>query len=767
MNKETMMTRTYLTEDGLPHNEFNFTAHFQAKDGTLYFGGLGGLISFHPKDFVGATKKPTPMQFTDFYVLEEKAEKMTKKTHQFQHSDKITIQPSDKFFEAHFTLLDFDDPERHRYAYKIQGFSDSWQYINENYLRITNLPFGKYTLHVKGQNTRNGWSQKELAVTLEVLKPFYLKAWFITVCLVALIATIILIGRQRVAKLKKDKQHLEAEVQKRTRQIKLDKQTIEQQSQELLQLDKAKTQFFSNITHEFRTPLTLITGPLEQVLPEIEKNSIRQKISGVIKNGYHLLTLINQLLDLSKLEGGKMKVETTHGDIVNYTKDLVSRFQPLAEKKGQRLGFVTSLHVWETHFDKNKWDKIVYNLLSNAMKFTPAEGAIQLSLKKAEQEEKELIQMTVQDSGIGLTAESIEQIFNRFHQVDGSSTRTEEGTGIGLALVKELVELQSGKISVKSQLGMGTSFIVQLPVLNEKRIGQAVVALPVELVPIPMPFEPEEALPFIPLTSSNKERLELLLIEDNDEIRAYIRHCIDATKYNISEARDGEEGIQKALEIIPDLIISDVMMPKKNGFEVLSAIRSNISTSHIPTILLTAKAALDSRLQGFQRGADAYLTKPFSPQELVLRIEKLIEMRQLMRQRFSNVVMVKSDSYDTNEASRTLSPELNQQLQKEDEFITQIKAFITENIDDPDLNGDFIGKQFALSRMQLHRKLKALINKSISDFTRSIRLETANQLIHQQKFNLSEIAYKTGFSSPSHFSRAFKKEYGKAPSEVI
>lgn len=768
MDKETLETRTYLTEDGLPHNEFNFTSHFQAKDGTLYFGGLGGLISFHPKEMIELSEKPIPMQFTDFYVLEKQAEKITRKTDEFRRSNKIAIKPSDKFFEAHFTLLDFDDPERHRYAYKIEGFSDRWQYINENYVRITNLPYGNYKLKIKGQNTRNGWSQKELIVNLEVLKPFYLKAWFIITCLFALITSIILIWKGKVTKLAKDKQRLEAEVLKRTYKIEKDKQIIEQQARELFQLDKAKTQFFSNITHEFRTPLTLITGPLEQVLPEIENNSIRQKISGVIKNGYHLLTLINQLLDLSKLEGGKMKVETVHGDIVNYTKDLVSRFQPLAERKEQRLGFVTDLHNWETHFDKNKWDKIVYNLLSNAMKFTPSEGAIQLSLKKVAHEEKELIQMTVQDSGVGLEMASLEQIFNRFYQVDGSSTRTEEGTGIGLALVKELVELQSGKISVSSQVGMGTSFEVYLPALNKKRREQATVLPPVESTPIQMPFETEESFPFIPPTSSNKEeRLALLIIEDNDEIRSYTRQCIDPTKYKIYEAKNGEEGIQKALEIIPDLIISDVMMPKMNGFEVLSSIRSNISTSHIPIILLTAKASLDSRLQGLQRGADAYLTKPFSPQEMAMRIEKLIELRQLLQQRYSNMEITKHDSFNKKETSPILNSEPSQTFEKENEFITLLKAFITENIDNPDLNGDLIGKQFALSRMQLHRKLKALINKSTSELIRSIRLELAYQLIQQKKFSLSEITYMTGFSSPSHFSRTFKKEFGKSPSEII
>lgn len=742
-DKNSQDTRVYLPKNGIAHEEFNTFAHFQAEDGTLYFGGLNGITQFHPKDVIGEEKEHIPLYLSKVRVLAENAEDFLDKTIDYRTANMIRLDPGARILELEVSLLDYENSADNQFAYQIEGYQDQWVYTGENKISIINPPYGRYAIKIKGRGAAGAWSNDILSVPVYVRKPFYLRWPFIVFLSAFIIAMAIGGVRWRVAKLRKDRTRLETEVRKRTL-------TIQQQAEELKALDKAKTRFFSNITHEFRTPLTLIIGPLEQLLEKKESRPVRQQLFGVFKNAKQLLTLINQLLDLSKLEGRHMRVELAHGDIVGYTNELMHRFQPLAEKKAQKLQFNCDLDDWKTQFDKNKWNKVIYNLVSNAIKFTPDEGVIEVQLDKAKRQETEFIQLIVKDTGIGMDKEETNRIFDRFYQVDASSTRAQGGTGIGLSLVKELVELQGGEIQVSSELGKGTAFEVYLPV------PEGVQAQPLAAEPWPEPVAfsvVAEETPVAPAPASGSReqaKLELLLIEDNAEMREYIRYCIAPSRYNITEAADGEEGIEKARALIPDLIISDVMMPKMNGFEVVKAIRAHIGTSHIPLILLTAKASLESRLEGLRRGADAYLTKPFSPQELALRIEKLIEVRRLLQQRYQNGLPAAGD----------------ETYQQEDEFISNLRNHILEHLDEPNLDGDHIGRHFGLSRSSLHRKMKALTDQSISELVRTIRLSTALERIREGELNISEIAYQTGFSSISAFSRAFKKAYGKAPTEM-
>lgn len=751
MDKETHLIKTYLVEDGLPHNEFNFSSHYKAKDGTLYFGGLGGLISFHPSTIPKEFTSETPLAVTTYQVLEGDADKMVNKTSWFKEEKKIVVQPTDKLFELRFALLDYNDPEQHRYAYQIKGYTDQWQQIEENFIRLTNLPYGEYDLNIKGHHNRDGWSINELSIPIQVLKPFYLQWWFIILVLALVIGVSAAAVKWRINELQQQKTFLEAEVQNRTQKIEEDKAIIEAQAEDLKQLDKAKTRFFSNITHEFRTPLTLIIGPLGQLQ---EKNPPFQKeLNPILKNAKHLLTLVNQLLDLSKLEGGQMRTEVVRGDLVKYTKELTYRFIPLAHKKFQELLFHSELDSWNTHFDKKKWDKIIYNLLSNAIKFTAENGRVQVFLNQVLEQEQETVQLIVEDTGIGIEPTALQNIFNRFYQADSSSTRHFGGTGIGLALVKELVELQNGTVHASSQVGIGTTFKILLPVSPISATSTPISEQAPASIPETILNGAATAVPTIVekiSTSPNGKKLDLLIIEDNAEMRQYIRTCLDKSRYNILAAQDGQEGIEKAMEVVPDLIISDIMMPRKNGFEVVEAIRKHVGTSHIPIILLTAKASLESRLEGIARGADVYLTKPFSPKELALRIQKLIELRQLLQQRYQNEV-------PTDE---------NPTFQQEDTFVIELKNFVQENIEDVNLDVKRLSQHFGISRTQLYRKLDALVGKSVAQFIRMMRLEKAKELIVQGELNMTEITYATGFSSPSHFARTFKKVYGKAPSEI-
>ena len=749
IDKHTFQVRSYTKEDGLLHNEFNYTSHYQAKDGSLYFGGLGGLITFHPRDFAKRRQvfENPPLELVSFQVLKEGAANLQDYTSSLLETGEIIMRPTDKLFNIEFSLLDFDSPKQHRYAYKIEGYNENWIFIEENHIQITHLPYGNYVIKIKGQNKGDNWSNKELALAIHVLKPFYLQNWFIVCTIISLLGMIFFIFRMRTRKLRLDRQRLEKEVQNRT-------QKIAEQTEALKTLDKAKTRFFTNITHEFRTPLTLIQGPAKQLLEGEMPKVIQTKAQLIYRNATHLLSLINQLLDLSKLEKGITTIERTHGDIVAFTKQLVEAFQALAQKQSIDLQFKTSIKEWEMDFDKGKWGKIVNNLLSNAVKFTPEGGLIIIALYSVEKPNSYFIQLEVTDNGQGIEADHLPHIFDRFYQADTSSTRLQEGTGIGLALIKELVDIQNGDIAVESTLGFGTQFKISLPTLkaNKPVFLNSEKEVAISVLPDGIPESKSESVLMDEQLSDSI--LTLLIVEDNADMRMYIRSCIDATQYEILEAADGEEGLNKALEVIPDLIISDVMMPKKNGFDLTFEIRNHWATSHIPLILLTAKASLESKLQGLERGADAYLTKPFSPEELFIRIQKLIAIRQRLQERYKN------ESVNIDLSSSKLN------FQKEDNFITQIKSFILDNLDNQQLNVDLIGQQFAISRMQLYRKLRALTNQPVANFIRSIRLKKAKELLLQKELNIAEVAYRTGFSSPSHFTRTFKKEFGIPPSQL-
>lgn len=746
-NKKTASTKVFLPKHGIAHVEFNTYSHFQDKEGKLYFGGLDGVTIFHPKEVLQMQEVQTPLVLTDIRVLKSDAGQLENISEAYKEEGYITLKHTDRFLEISFSLLDYNNSSTNQYAYQIKGYQDQWIYIKENKISLTKIPYGNYELIIKGRGTSGNWSQKILNLPLKVQTPFYKKWWFALAIIAFSIGLIIWAANWRIRKLEKDRKQLATEVEKRTEQIEKDKQIILAQSEELKELDKAKTKFFSNITHEFRTPLTLIIGSTEQLLKEAQQEQHKKQYR-VLKNAKHLLGLVNQLLDLSKLEVGRMKLDLSRGDIVRYTGALVEQLEPMALRKQQRLAFLKSYIVWNTIFDKDKWDKIIFNLVSNAIKFTPEGGAIQLCLRKISQGTEEWINLEIKDTGRGIAKDQLNNVFNRFYQIDDSSTRDQEGTGIGLALVKELVELQHGEIRVTSEIGKGTSFEIKIPVplmiASVPDLKELTPSKPLISIPIPA-ITPSTTI------SPNKELLKLLIVEDNEDMRAYIKECIGEQEYQIIESSNGKEGLLLAKEEVPDLIISDVMMPIMDGYQLTQAIRTNLSTSHIPIVLLTAKASLESRLEGFQRGADAYLNKPFSVEELKLRVAKLIEIRQLLQLRYS------SETYIRPESS-------NNTFAKEDAFVNELKIFITENLTKGTMNGETLGRHFGMSRMQLHRKLKALTNQTTSEFVNNIRLEKALHLLQENQYNISEVAYQSGFSSPKYFSKVFKDKFGKSPS---
>lgn len=517
------------------------------------------------------------------------------------------------------------------------------------------------------------------------------------------------------------------------------------------ELDTAKTRLYTNITHEFRTPLTVIMGMAQQTLEKPSENlAFKQEM--ILRNGQQLLQLVNEMLDLSRLESGKMALRFIQGDVIAFLRYMLESFHSLAESQQKQLHFLSTLQELNCAYDPEKLRQIVSNLLSNALKFTPESGNIYLSIDRSLQAEKPFLQITVKDTGIGIPEAKLPYIFDRFYQVDDSTTRPGEGAGIGLALTKELVNLLEGEIRVNS------------PAIGSTKGSEFTVLLPFQIAAAPIaesepdarekPLVVQANLPLTtPIQIKKEARHLILLVEDNPDVAAYLNSCLP--DYRLEFAVDGQEGLDKATELIPDLIISDVMMPRMDGFTLCQHLRDDERSSHIPIILLTAKADFESKLTGLDRGADVYLEKPFQPEELRLRIKKLLELREKLKQHYSQTF--KLQDYTAPEA-----PALEK---REDVFVQKIRECIEANLSDHTFSIEQLCKAIHLSQRQLQRKLEALTGFSPNQFIRSIRLNHAKKLLRDPDLSITAVAYDCGFSDPSYFARVFKQEFDKTPLE--
>ena len=533
---------------------------------------------------------------------------------------------------------------------------------------------------------------------------------------------------------------------------------LEVQTEKLKELDKVKATFFANISHEFRTPLTVILGLINKQITKPE--SVNPNDSKSIKrNAQRLLQLINQLLDLSKIESGEVKLNITKQNILSFTKKIILLFESFAKEKNINITFNKNLldkefpiETISVNIDKERFSKILTNLISNAIKFTPKEGNIEINIFT---ENKDVI-IDIANSGDGIPAKNLPYIFNRFYQVDDDSTREYDGTGIGLALVKELVELHKGVIDVESNLNR-TTFSIKMPIdlpifENESVIEQPIEDSILENISIQSKnADTQQNLTQIENDIENlNDHLEILVVEDNEDIRDYINDILDKD-YKVIQAVDGLDGLKKAEASIPDLIISDVMMPNMDGYELCKHLKTNEKTNHIPVILLTAKASQENKLEGLETGADDYLIKPFDEKELMTRIKNLISLREKLQKKYQQGAWLKSG--------------INNITSVQQKFIENIKDIIEKNIDNSQYSVEDLGEAIAMSRSQVHRKLKAITDQSATQFIRNYRLHRAAELIKLDSGNITEIAYQVGFSSQTYFSKCFQELFECSPSE--
>jgi signal transduction histidine kinase/ligand-binding sensor domain-containing protein/DNA-binding response OmpR family regulator len=753
VNPETVHREENLPEfhnfdvsDGLQSNEFNTGAYHKNEKGELFFGGVRGFNIFNPAE-IKKSDSETSLIITDF-LLSNRSLNISLPDSPLAKpiylTEEIVLSYRDNTFALEFTTLDFISSGKSSYAYKLENFQKEWISAGKNRIAsFTSMKPGMYTFRVRGTNSDGIWIDQEASVRIIITHPPWQTWWAYSLYVLAGIGILYTLRRYELNRLRLKNQ--------------LRLQHIE--SKKYRELDSMKTRFFANISHELRTPLMLILGPSEQLAAEIQEKRLGHKVDLIQANARRLLRLINQLLDISRLESGKMKLRVGLADIVPFTETITMSMKSLAERKRIALEFHSDEERIAVYFERDRSEKILINLLSNAIKFTPAGGDVRVSVSLRSKEGKETVAIEVKDTGIGIPSDQLPHIFDRFYQVDSTNTREHEGTGIGLALVKELVDLHRGFIDVTSEPGKGSTFTVHF-LLGQSHISAEEIVSDIDEKssyryfdnePRVHVFDEVDYSPVLSPTESNQDETIILIVEDHPAVRAYMREHLE-TLYTIIEAKNGTEGFAKAVEHIPDLIISDVMMPGISGYELCGQLKEDERTSHIPVVLLTAKAGLQDKIEGLETGADDYIIKPFESNELIARIKNIIENRRRIREKFSGTIFLKPREVAVSSVDRL--------------FLGKILGIVEEYISDAEFSVEMLAREAAMSHSQLHRKLKALTNQSASQFIRSVRMQRALELLGKNTGNISEIAYQVGYEDPGYFTRSFRQFFGFLPSEV-
>lgn len=747
LDPETETFRNYYQSDGLPANNFSKACH-KNENGVLFFGGTFGIVYFHP-DSIQENQVPPKLAFTAMEVLGAPLEigEGSPLSKHISITKEVELRHWQNDLTIHYAALHYKNPAKNQYQVMLSNYNDEWQAAGaRRQADYTNLDPGHYTFRVKASNSDGVWNDEGIALSITIFPPWWATWWAYLAYLIAGLTAVYLLYR-----------------------FQLNRRLAILEAGRLKELDRFKTKLYTNITHEFRTPLTVIMG--------VAKEAIVQR------NAQRLLHLVNQMLDLSRLESGKLKLHLIQADILPFLKYITESFQSLAGQKGIELTFHAEAEELAMDYDPERLQKVVSNLLSNAIKFTPEGGSITITVGSHHKPPAaDYLLLRVQDSGRGIPADQLPHIYDRFYSLPshtefrtGSPEEGEfagagqqnaaqrwhsssfgggwegpgAGTGIGLALAKELVELMKGKIEVASEVAKGTTFSVWLPIRKDPKTERQEPPAG-HTDPMGAPDElPEEhtekgAFPSV----AGPERPTILIVEDNQDVTHYLTTCLQ-DRYNLSYAANGQEGIDLALAHMPDIIISDVMMPVKDGFELCRVLKEEDLTSHIPIILLTARADMDAKLEGLEYGADAYLAKPFQKKELEVRLRKLIELRQKLQARYN---------------APDFQPDPT--TPKEDAFILKVKEHLHANLDDDTFGIEALSEALHLSRGHLHRKIKALTGRPTSHFIRQIRLQEAHRLLQEGTLNVSEVAYQVGYKDPSYFSKLFSAQYGKPPSEV-
>jgi signal transduction histidine kinase/ligand-binding sensor domain-containing protein/DNA-binding response OmpR family regulator len=750
----------YKVLDGLQSDEFFPGAHHKGKSGLLYFAGSNGLNIIDPSKIKSDTIS-VPVRLAGLSLFNKPIgidDNILKAS--LDKTEAITLRNDQNVFNISFVGLSFKNSEKIQYAYKLAGFENDWNYVGtKREATYTNLDPGDYYFEVKAANGDGVWSYKPKTLKISVLPPLWKTPWAYAVYVIVSLCILYL---YRMSVLSRERLKSKLELQKL-------------EAIKTHEVDEMKIRFFTNISHEFRTPLTLIVGPLDKLIYEnkLLNSDARIEYYHLIKrNAQLLLRLINQLLDISAFDAGCMKLNVVRYDIVAFCRSIGQAFAHRADKLNITYNFNANIDTAEVYFDHDKVEKIIYNLISNALKFTPANGEVKLNIYITDDRESQIparlfsgknrsgqfIKIEVEDNGYGIPAALKEKIFERFYQVKSTSVKR-VGTGIGLALTKQLVDLHLGDLQVESEDGKGSKFIVWLPVsqswfaLEDIMPGNPNIEYQAEDIQI-------ESATFTLPEDSNQQTNDdhmmgmpvLLIVEDSDDVRRYIQLNLK-DEFIIYEANNGREGFEKILNVCPDVVLSDVMMPEVDGFEFCKQIKNDPRTCHIPVMLLTARSSEHYELEGLHLGADDYVSKPFSLPVLKARLKNIVDSRVALKEKLYSDLNFEPKEIATNTLDKG--------------FMDQVIACIEDNLGNEDFSPEILADAINLSRSQLYKKMKGLTGLSVSIFIRNIRLRKAAHMLMQGKRTISEVAYSVGFSDPGYFTKCFKEMYSKSPSEYL
>lgn len=722
--------------DGLPSSIINQNSFFKNQAGVLYVGTTKGYSKFDPKAIRFNNIIPKP-RFTGLSIGNvemapgEKYKGRNVLNASISQLKKLVLHWDERTFTVYFSALGFIHPEKNNYKYKLKGFDEEWIHARGGSCSATysNLNSGSYELLVYASNNDNIWSKEPLRLKIVVKPPFWWTWWAILIYIL-----LILYALWFYFNFKMRQQKTEFDNEQRIRD-----------ARQLHEVDEMKFRFFTNISHEFRTPLTLILSPVERMLQEERKESDKTLLTTIHRNAYNLLELVNQLLDFRKLDVKKDTLNISVGDVVTFVRDICYSFTELANKKSIHFAFSTALTALSMEFDPEKLRKIVYNLLSNAFKFTQNGGKVEvhMSISHTPGDDKRFLKITVKDSGIGIPESDLQRVFERFYRVEHPDTANQTGTGVGLHIVSEYVKLHQGDISVKSSLGKGSAFTVLLPV--NQHVHEEIIARN-EVVEPPVVESTEKAASAEP---ANRQPL-MLVVDDNEDFRRFIVTIFKDT-FRMMEAPDGEAAFKMILDKVPDIIICDVMMPKMDGLELCRLVKHDMRISHIPIILLTAKTGDENKYRGLEAGAEDYIAKPFNMEMLALKVNNIIERQQKTRDQFRKKVEV-----TPGEVTITSLDE---------KFVRKAVSLVEANISNPEFLVEDLCREMGMSRVYFYKKILALTAKTPSEFIRFIRLKRAADLLEKSQLFVNEVAFQVGFNDPKYFRKYFKDEFGQSPNE--
>lgn len=712
----------YNEHDGLQGREFNRYAAYKTRAGELIFGGAYGFNIFYPEQLKASPVQP-PVVLTEFRLFNrsvgvgEKINDDPVLQQSITETSELTLEHHQNDFTFQFAALGYSNAAKIRYSYKLDGFNKDWIIANgtNRSATYTNLDPGTYSFRVRTSNEDGGWNEEALTLSLTIAPPFWKTGYAYLLYSIA-IGLIIYFSRKQII---------------RREQIRLQLQVERQEANRIRELDEMKTRFFTNVSHEFRTPISLILIPIQKLIKETAPGEMRNQYEMINRNARRLLNMVNELLDFRRLHENELLLNTSEADIIQYIQEVAASFNDMAFNKHieyRYLGITEPVHML---FDRDKLERILFNLLSNAFKFTPERGQVSLETQIRQAEGTPMLEINIIDNGIGIPADQQEKIFERFYQAGSPQHILNQGSGIGLSITREFVELHGGSITVREVTPRGSCFTVYLPVRTSKKT-----------VPLTVVAESGSHL---------FKKPTLLLVEDNDDFRTYLKNSLQE-HFTILEAVQGLEGWKRVLSAHPDLVVSDISMPVMSGIELCRKIKTDSRTRHIPVILLTALEGEETQLEALETGPNDYITKPFNYDILFSRIKNLLNYQSVVRETYQKQVEVNPSLPEVEEES-------------EDQFILKALAIIEKQMSNPEFTVENLRQELLISRTSLYKKILSLTGQTPIEFIRKIRLKRAAQLLEKSAHNVTEVAYMVGFNNPKYFARYFKEEFGQLPSQ--